>query len=67
MQVIGYLTLENGIFTFGWALAIEEPLLVEMGILLDVLVAVFVMGITIHHLNREFDSIGTDELSALKD
>ncbi|MCU0874019.1 MAG: hypothetical protein MUE50_16920 [Pirellulaceae bacterium] len=67
MQVIGYLTLENGIFTFGWALAIEEPLLVEMGILLDVLVAVFVMGITIHHLNREFDSIETDELSALKD
>jgi hydrogenase-4 component E len=67
MQVIGYLTLENGIYTFGWALAIEEPLLVEMGILLDVLVAVFVMGITIHHLNREFDSIETDELSALKD
>jgi len=67
MQVIGYLTLENGIFVFGWALAIEEPLVVEMGILLDVLVAVFVMGITIHHLNREFDSIETDELSALKD
>lgn len=67
MQVIGYLTLENGIYIFGWALAIEEPLLVEMGILLDVLVAVFVMGITIHHLNREFDSIATDELSALKD
>jgi hydrogenase-4 component E len=67
MQVIGYLALENGIYAFGWACAVEEPLLVEMGVLLDVFVAVFVMGITIYHLNREFDSIETDELDALKD
>jgi hydrogenase-4 component E len=67
MQVIGYLTLENGIYAFGWAFAVEDPLLIEMGVLLDVFVAVFVMGITIYHLNREFDSIETDELAALKD
>jgi hydrogenase-4 component E len=67
MQVIGYLALENGIYTFGWAYAVEDPLLVEMGVLLDVFVAVFVMGITIYHLNREFDSIETDELASLKD
>jgi len=42
-QVIGYLAMENGVYAFGAALAVEEPLLVEMGILLDVLVAVFVM------------------------
>jgi len=67
MQVIGYLALENGIYAFGWAFAVEEPLLVEMGVLLDVFVAVFVMGITIYHLSREFDSIETDELASLKD
>jgi hydrogenase-4 component E len=67
MQVIGYLALENGIYAFGWAFAVEEPLLVEMGVLLDVFVAVFVMGIAIYHLSREFDSIGTDELASLKD
>ena len=67
MQVIGYLVLENGIYAFGWAFAIEEPLLIEMGVLLDVFVAVFVMGITMHHLSREFDSIETDELALLKD
>jgi hydrogenase-4 component E len=38
-----------------------------MGVLLDVFVAVFVMGITMHHLSREFDTIETDELSSLKD
>jgi hydrogenase-4 component E len=67
MQVIGYLALENGIYCFGWAVAVEEPLLVEMGVLLDVFVAVFVMGITIYHLSREFDSIETDQLTSLKD
>ena len=39
----------------------------EMGVLLDVFVAVFVMGITIFHISREFDHIDTDGLSALKD
>ena len=67
MQVLGYLVLENGIYVFGWALAVEDPLLVELGVLLDVLVAVFVMGIMIHRLSREFDSIETDELDSLKE
>ena len=38
-----------------------------MGVLLDVFVAVFVMGIAIYHISREFDHIDTDRLSALKD
>lgn len=67
MQVIGYLAMENGIYAFGMAFAVHEPLLIEAGILLDVFVAVFVMGIMIHHINREFDHIDTDRLSALKD
>jgi hydrogenase-4 component E len=67
MQVIGYMTLENGIYVFGWAFAVQEPFLVEMGVLLDVFAAVFVMGITMHHLSREFDTLETDELASLKD
>lgn len=67
MQVVGYLVLENGIFIFGAALAQEQPLVVEMGVLLDVFVAVFVMGITIFHISREFDHIDVDQLASLKD
>ncbi len=67
MQALGYLAMENGIYAFGLAFAVEETLLVEMGILLDVFVAVLVMGITIHHISREFDHMDTDRLSALKD
>lgn len=65
-QVLGYLVLENGIYVFGVALVDQQPMLVELGILLDVFVAVFVMGIAIFHINREFDHIDTDKLSGLR-
>ena len=66
-QVLGFLVLENGIFTFGAGVVAEAPILVEAGVLLDVFVGVFVMGIAIFHINREFDHIDTDRLSTLKD
>lgn len=66
-QVLGYLVMENGIYAFGLAFALSEPLLVELGILLDAFMAVFVMGITIFHISREFDHMDTDRLSILKD
>jgi hydrogenase-4 component E len=66
-QVVGYLMLENGVFVFGQALARQVPFVVELGILLDVVVGVFVMGIAIHHISREFDHIDVDALSTLRD
>ncbi|MFA6187260.1 MAG: hydrogenase [Phycisphaerae bacterium] len=66
MQVLGYLVLENGIYAFGMAIAKQQPLLIELGILLDVFVGVFVMGIAIFHISRQFDHINTDQLSTLR-
>jgi len=66
-QVIGYLILENGIFIFGLLLLEAMPLLVELGVLLDLFVGIFVMGIIIGHINREFASVNTELLSALKE
>lgn len=66
-QVLAYLVLENGIFLFGIGLVRHTPMLVELGVLLDVFVAVFVMGIAIFHINREFDHIDTDQLTVLRD
>jgi hydrogenase-4 component E len=65
-QVLGYLVLENGVFLFGQAVARESPLLIEMGALLDVMLAVLVMGAAIFHINRTFDSTDVDRLTALK-
>jgi hydrogenase-4 component E len=66
MQVIGYLVLENGIFVFGVTTVVGTPLLVELGVLLDAFVGVFVMGIAIYHINREFGSMDVDRLTALR-
>jgi hydrogenase-4 component E len=66
-QVVGYLTLENGIFIMGLSLLEAIPALVEIGVLLDLFVGIFVMGIIINHINREFSSLDTTRLSSLKE
>ena len=65
-QVLGYIVLENGVYTLGLAMMGGVHLLVELGVLLDGFVAVFVMGIAINHISREFDHLDTDRLSSLK-
>ncbi len=67
MQVLGYLLLENGIFLFGLLLLEAMPLLVELGVLLDLFTGVFVMGIIIHQINREFASASSEHLAELKE
>ena len=66
-QVVGYLVLENGIFLFGLLIVEDMPLLVEAGILLDLFVGIFVMGIVINHISVAFDSTDTQYLAELKD
>lgn len=66
-QVLGFLVLENGVFVFGLLLSDFMPIMVEAGVLLDLFAAVFVMGIVMFHINREFASLDTEKLSALKD
>ena len=66
-QVLGFLVLENGVFVFGLLLVEVMPVMVEAGVLLDLLAAVFVMGIVMFHINREFSSLDTDALASLRD
>ena len=66
-QVVGYLILENGIYIMGLILIDAIPFLVEVGVLLDLFVAIFVMGIILNHINREFASQDTTRLAALKE
>lgn len=66
-QVVGYLMLENGIFIFGLLLTESMPLMVEAGALLDLIVGIFVMGIIINQISREFSSIDTGRMTALRE
>jgi hydrogenase-4 component E len=66
-QVIGYLILENGIYIFGVLLFGAMPMVVEMGVLLDVFVGIFVSCIIISKINKSFSSMDTRMLSSLKE
>ena len=66
-QAVGYLVLENGVFLTGVAFQGEAPVLVELGVLLDVTVAVFIMAVIIHSVRREFSSLDAERLSDLRD
>ena len=64
-QAVGFLTFENGIALFGTGMMLECGLAVELGILLDVFVLVFVMGIAVMRINRAFEHIDSDKLVLL--
>ena len=66
-QVCGYLIMENGIYLFGMLLIHSTPLLVESGILLDLIAAVFVIGIIVDRIQRAFDSLDTRKLNVLRE
>lgn len=66
-QALGFLMFENGISIFGNGIGIEYGFIIELGILLDVLVLVFIMGITVFNINREFSHIDSDRLNQLGD
>jgi hydrogenase-4 component E len=65
-QILGYLVMENGIYVFGMVMLRDVPLLVDLGVLLDAFAAVFVMGVAVYHINREFEHMDVDQLDALK-
>ncbi len=66
-QVIGYLAAENGIFLLGTPLAGQGSVWLELSVLLDVFVAVFVMGIALHHISQTFESIDIGRFCSLRD
>lgn len=66
-QTIGYLVLENGVFATGLGIGYEFPFIVEMGVMLDIFVGVFLMGIMIFRIDKAFDHTDTDRFNKLLD
>jgi len=66
-QVLGYIVMENGIFIFGLLLIEAVPLMVEFGVVLDLFVGVFVMGIMVNHVSRAFPEASTEHLTTLRE
>ncbi|MCU0916144.1 MAG: hydrogenase [Planctomycetes bacterium] len=66
-QSLAYLVMENGVYGVGISMSLDFPFLVELGILLDVFVGVFLMGNLLFHLDREFEHLDADKLTELSD
>jgi hydrogenase-4 component E len=65
-QVLALLTLENGIFLAATCLTYGMPLIVELGVFFDVLVAVLVLGILVYRIRESFESMDVSKLRRLR-
>ena len=65
-QVLALLSLENGLFLAAIALTYGMPLIVELGVLFDVLVAVMVLGILVYRIRESFESMDVSRLRRLR-
>ncbi len=65
-QILGLYVMENGIFALSIDTIFDMPLVVEMGIFLDLLIGVMVMGIYVYRIKQSFDTINVEELQKLK-
>ncbi len=66
-NVIEFITMENGIFLLSLSIAGEMPVLVNLGVLLDVFIAVYILGLFVREINKEFKDLEVSHLSKLKD
>lgn len=66
MQVVGLITMENGLYLMTVSTIYGMPLLVELGMFFDLLVGVIIMGILSYRINQTFDTINTAKLNKLR-
>ena len=66
-QVIGFLAMENGLFFAATSATYGMPLVVELGVALDVLVGTFIFGIFFFHIREQFDSLDIRHMEKLRE
>ena len=66
-QVIGFLAMENGLFFAATSATYGMPMVVELGIALDVLIGVLILGVFMFQIREQFDSLDIRHLETLKD
>ena len=66
-HVVGYLIIENGVFVLSLAVGNEMPMLVNLGIMLDIFASVLILGIFLNKIGDVFKDVDVNQLSSLKD
>ena len=65
-QIIGFLVIENGLFVTAMFATDGMPFIIDLGIFVDMLTAVMIMGVMVFRINEKFESINIDKLNRLK-
>jgi hydrogenase-4 component E len=66
-QVVGFLSMENGLFFGAMSATYGMPMIVELGVALDVLVAMLVLGVFFFQIRERFDSLDLHHLESLRE
>jgi hydrogenase-4 component E len=66
-QVIGFLSMENGLFFAATSATYGMPMVVELGIALDVLIGVLILGVFLFQIREQFDSLDIRHLERLRE
>ena len=66
-QIIGFLAMENGLLFAATSATYGMPLVVELGVALDLLIAAFIFGMFFFHISTTFDSLDVDQMARLKE
>lgn len=66
-HLIGFLVIENAVFLFSLAVGVEIPFLINVGILLDILMGVLMLGIFINKIGNQMHTLDSEELTKMKD
>ncbi len=66
-QVIGFLSMENGLFFAATAATYGMPMVVELGIALDVIVGILILGVFMLQIREQFESLDIRHLERLKE
>ena len=66
-NVINFIAMENAVFLLSLSIADEMPAVINLGVLLDVFIAVFILGMLVREIHTKFDDIEISHISELKD
>jgi hydrogenase-4 component E len=66
-QVVGFLSMENGLFFGAMSATHGMPMIIELGVALDILVAMLVLGVFFFQIREQFDSLDLHHLESLKE
>ena len=66
-HLVGFLVIENGVFLVSMAIGVELPMLINLAIMLDILISIFILGMFLRRMDNDMNTDESDALTSIKD